>query len=101
MAGEFFAGRMADARGGWKVRKSARDERRQLGVVAAGSREYACAGEVGRRAILEIDPMPSVRVRLTDATCRELDSLAGKGGRAEFIRLAIGRAIREEQNTRV
>jgi hypothetical protein len=28
-------------------------------------------------------------------------SLAGKGGRAEFIRLAIGRAIREEQNTRV
>jgi hypothetical protein len=45
--------------------------------------------------------MPSVRVRLTGATCRELDSLAGKGGRAEFIRLAIGRAIREEQNTRV
>src|SRR5580700_4436518 len=96
MAGEFFAGRMADARGGWKVRKSARDERRQLGVVAAGSREYACAGEVGRRAILEIDPMPSVRVRLTDATCRELDSLAGKGGRNSFVLLSGGRYERNK-----
>jgi hypothetical protein len=45
--------------------------------------------------------MPSVRIRLTDATCREMDSQAGEGGRAEFMRLAIGRAIREALDARV
>jgi hypothetical protein len=45
--------------------------------------------------------MPSVRIHLTDATCREMDSLAGEGGRAEFMCMAIGRAIREALDARV
>jgi hypothetical protein len=35
--------------------------------------------------------MPSVRIRLTEAALRAVDSFAGKGGREEFIRIAIVR----------
>jgi hypothetical protein len=45
--------------------------------------------------------MPFVCVSLTDATCRAVDSLAGKRGREEFIRLAVSRAIREAEYDRV
>jgi metal-responsive CopG/Arc/MetJ family transcriptional regulator len=45
--------------------------------------------------------MPFVRVRLTDGICRALDSLVGAGGRAEFIRTAIQKAIREAEYAHV
>ena len=44
--------------------------------------------------------MPALCVHLSDSTCRAVDSLAGEGGRAEFILGAIKRAIRETQEAR-
>ena len=41
--------------------------------------------------------MPSLLVRLDDATQRALNRVAKKGARAEFVRGAITRAIREEE----
>jgi hypothetical protein len=45
--------------------------------------------------------MPYVRVPLTDGMCRALDSLAGASGRAEFILIAIQKAIREAEYAHV
>ncbi|MGA3203875.1 MAG: hypothetical protein ABSF12_15415 [Bryobacteraceae bacterium] len=44
--------------------------------------------------------MPSILIRLDDSTYRQLNAAAEKAGRAEFIRQAIKRAIREEENDR-
>ncbi len=44
--------------------------------------------------------MPSVLIRLSDSTYRALNSVAEKRRRAEFIRSAITRAIREEEEAR-
>jgi predicted transcriptional regulator len=44
--------------------------------------------------------MPSVLIRLDDSTYRALNSVAEKRRRAEFIRRAIVRAIREEEEVR-
>jgi hypothetical protein len=44
--------------------------------------------------------MPSVLIRLDDSTYRALNSVAEKRRRAEFIRAAIVRAIREEEEAR-
>ena len=45
---------MAGSRSRWEIRKSSRYEGRQLGVVPAGSCEYARAGEVGIGAIFSL-----------------------------------------------
>jgi predicted transcriptional regulator len=44
--------------------------------------------------------MPAVLIRLSDATYRALNSVAAKRRRAEFIRSAIVRAIRETEEDR-
>ena len=44
--------------------------------------------------------MPAVLIRLSDATYRALNSVAAKRRRAEFIRNAIVRAIRETEEDR-
>jgi predicted transcriptional regulator len=44
--------------------------------------------------------MPSVLVRLDDSTYRALNSVAQKRRRAEFIRSAITRAIRDAEEAR-
>jgi len=44
--------------------------------------------------------MPSLLVRLDETTQRALNRVAKKGARAEFIRSAITRAIREEEEAR-
>jgi len=44
--------------------------------------------------------MPSVLIRLDDSTYRAMNSVAEKGRRAEFIRNAIVRAIRETEEAR-
>src|ERR1700722_7538663 len=87
MANEFFTRRMAGSRSRWEIRKSSRYEGRQLGVVPAGSCEYARAGEVGIGAIFRVVVMPTVRVRLSDGEVRAIDQATENGGRAEFIRL--------------
>jgi hypothetical protein len=44
--------------------------------------------------------MPSVLIRLNDSTYRALNSVSEKRRRAEFIRGAIVRAIREAEEAR-
>ena len=44
--------------------------------------------------------MPSMLIRLDETTQRALKRVAKKGERAEFIRGAITRAIREEEEAR-
>jgi hypothetical protein len=45
--------------------------------------------------------MPSLLIRLDEATYRALNSVAEKRRRAEFVRGAITRAIREEEYARI
>jgi len=45
--------------------------------------------------------MPSLLVRLDESTFRALNSVAEKRRRAEFVRVAITRAIREEEYARM
>jgi hypothetical protein len=45
--------------------------------------------------------MPSLLVRLDDSTFRALNAVAAKRRRAEFVRDAITRAIREEEYARM
>jgi hypothetical protein len=45
--------------------------------------------------------MPSMLIRLDETTQRALERVAKKGARAEFVRDAITRAIREEEYARM